>query len=78
MLSPELAGSHLPAAPGGVQAPGAPRRRLSPQAQVPRGCPDPLCPLDQFLDALSVYTLSPEKYRVLCSPAPATELGKGE
>ncbi|CAK6439824.1 unnamed protein product [Pipistrellus nathusii] len=48
------------------------------EAQVPRGCPDPLCPLDQFLDALSVYTLSPEKYRALCSPAPATELGKGE
>lgn len=40
------------------------------QEQVPKGCPDRLCPLDKFLSALSAYTLSPEKYHRLCSQAP--------
>lgn len=48
------------------------------EEQVPRGCPDRLCPLDQFLNALSAYTLSPERYHALCSPARGSELGKGE
>ncbi|XP_039073808.1 lysophosphatidic acid phosphatase type 6 [Hyaena hyaena] len=37
--------------------------------QVPKGCPDRLCPLDRFLNTLSAYTLSPEKYHTLCSQA---------
>ncbi|XP_015362542.1 lysophosphatidic acid phosphatase type 6 isoform X1 [Marmota marmota marmota] len=41
------------------------------EEQVPRGCPDRLCPLDQFLNAMSAYTLSPEKYHALCSQAQA-------
>lgn len=45
------------------------------EEQVPRGCPDQLCPLDKFLNTLSVYILSPEKYHTLCSPAQVTELG---
>lgn len=49
-----------------------------PQEQVPRGCPDQLCPLDKFLNTMSVYVLTPEKYHTLCSQAQATELGKGE
>ncbi|KAM5160027.1 lysophosphatidic acid phosphatase type 6 isoform 1-T1 [Callospermophilus lateralis] len=39
------------------------------EEQVPRGCPDRLCPLDQFLNAMSAYTLSPEEYHALCSQA---------
>uniref|UniRef100_G1NT12 Lysophosphatidic acid phosphatase type 6 n=1 Tax=Myotis lucifugus TaxID=59463 RepID=G1NT12_MYOLU len=46
------------------------------EEQVPRGCPDQLCPLDKFLNTLSVYTLSPEKYHTLCSQARVTELGE--
>ncbi|EPY89989.1 lysophosphatidic acid phosphatase type 6 [Camelus ferus] len=46
--------------------------------QVPRGCPDRLCPLDKFLNTVSVYTLSPEKYRTLCSQAQAMGRGNGE
>ncbi|KAK2084144.1 Lysophosphatidic acid phosphatase type 6 [Saguinus oedipus] len=46
--------------------------------QVPRGCPDGLCPLDMFLNTMSVYTLSPEKYHVLCSQAQVMEVGNGE
>ncbi|XP_049638240.1 lysophosphatidic acid phosphatase type 6 [Suncus etruscus] len=37
--------------------------------QVPRGCPHGICPLDKFLDAMSAYTLNPEKYHLLCSQA---------
>ncbi|XP_051021701.1 lysophosphatidic acid phosphatase type 6 [Acomys russatus] len=37
--------------------------------QVPRGCPDKLCPLDKFLSTMSVYSVSPEKHRTLCSQA---------
>ncbi|XP_075856162.1 lysophosphatidic acid phosphatase type 6 isoform X2 [Microcebus murinus] len=48
------------------------------EEQVPRGCPDGLCPLDKFLNAMSVYTLSPEKYHTLCSQAQAVELGDEE
>lgn len=48
------------------------------EEQVPRGCPDRFCPLDQFLNAMSVYTLSPEKYHTLCSQAHTMELGNGE
>ncbi|XP_016057826.1 PREDICTED: lysophosphatidic acid phosphatase type 6 [Miniopterus natalensis] len=48
------------------------------EEQVPRGCPDELCPLDKFLNALSVYTVNPEKYHTLCSQAQVTELGEGE
>lgn len=43
--------------------------------QVPRGCPDKLCPLDTFLSTMSVYSVSPEKYRTLCSQARTVELG---
>ncbi|PNJ85189.1 lysophosphatidic acid phosphatase type 6 isoform X1 [Pongo pygmaeus] len=46
--------------------------------QVPRGCPDGLCPLDMFLNAMSVYTLSPEKYHALCSQTQVMEVGNGE
>ncbi|XP_001499046.1 lysophosphatidic acid phosphatase type 6 isoform X1 [Equus caballus] len=46
--------------------------------QVPRGCPDQLCPLDKFLNTMSVYTLSPEKYHTLCSQARELELQDGE
>ncbi|KAM8812346.1 lysophosphatidic acid phosphatase type 6 isoform 2-T2 [Rhynchonycteris naso] len=45
------------------------------EEQVPRGCPDRLCPLDKFLNTMSVYTLNPEKYHTLCSQAQVTELG---
>ncbi|XP_040278955.1 lysophosphatidic acid phosphatase type 6 [Bufo bufo] len=34
--------------------------------QVVRGCSSGLCPLDQFLNALSEFVLSPEDYRTLC------------
>ncbi|XP_020754283.2 lysophosphatidic acid phosphatase type 6 isoform X1 [Odocoileus virginianus] len=46
--------------------------------QVPKGCPDRLCPLDKFLNTMSVYTLSPEKYHMLCSEAQVMGLGDGE
>ncbi|XP_008584870.1 PREDICTED: lysophosphatidic acid phosphatase type 6, partial [Galeopterus variegatus] len=48
------------------------------EVQVPRGCPDVLCPLEKFLNTMSVYTLSPEKYHTLCSQTQAMELGSGE
>ncbi|XP_025783995.1 lysophosphatidic acid phosphatase type 6 [Puma concolor] len=48
------------------------------EEQVPKGCPDQLCPLDKFLNTLSAYTLSPEKYHTLCSQAHVIELGDGE
>ncbi|XP_027718310.1 lysophosphatidic acid phosphatase type 6-like [Vombatus ursinus] len=35
--------------------------------QVVRGCPAGLCPLAEFLNALSPYTVSPEEYTMLCS-----------
>ncbi|CAM9254681.1 unnamed protein product [Rangifer tarandus platyrhynchus] len=44
--------------------------------QVPKGCPDRLCPLDKFLNTMSVYTLSPEKYHMLCSEAQVMGLGE--
>lgn len=44
------------------------------EEQVPRGCPDKLCPLDKFLTAMSAYALSPEKYHTLCSQARTVEL----
>ncbi|XP_034357346.1 lysophosphatidic acid phosphatase type 6 isoform X1 [Arvicanthis niloticus] len=44
--------------------------------QVPRGCPDKLCPLDKFLNTMSVYSVSPEKYQTLCSKARIMELGE--
>lgn len=44
--------------------------------QVPRGCPDKLCPLDKFLNTMSVYSVSPEKYRTLCSKTRIVELGE--
>ncbi|XP_039697313.1 lysophosphatidic acid phosphatase type 6 isoform X2 [Pteropus medius] len=48
------------------------------EKQVPRGCPDQLCPLDKFLNSMSVYILTPEKYHTLCSQAQVTELRNGE
>ncbi|KAI5282706.1 Lysophosphatidic Acid Phosphatase Type 6 [Manis pentadactyla] len=48
------------------------------EEQVLRGCPDPLCPLDKFLNAMSVYALNPEKYHTLCSQAQMMELGNGK
>ncbi|XP_055258150.1 lysophosphatidic acid phosphatase type 6 [Moschus berezovskii] len=48
------------------------------QEQVPKGCPDRLCPLDKFLNTMSVYTLSPEKYHMLCSEAQMMGLGNGK
>ncbi|MBZ3875398.1 Lysophosphatidic acid phosphatase type 6 [Sciurus carolinensis] len=44
------------------------------EEQVPRGCPDKLCPLDKFLNTMSVYTVSPEKYHTLCSQAQAMKI----
>lgn len=46
--------------------------------QVPKGCSGRLCPLDQFLNTISVYTLNPEKYHMLCSEAQMMGLGNGE
>ncbi|XP_059785273.1 lysophosphatidic acid phosphatase type 6 isoform X3 [Balaenoptera ricei] len=48
------------------------------EEQVPKGCPDRLCPLDKFLNTMSTYTLSPEKYHTLCSEAQVMGLGNGE
>ncbi|XP_007946555.1 lysophosphatidic acid phosphatase type 6 [Orycteropus afer afer] len=48
------------------------------EEQVPKGCPEGLCPLDKFLNAMSVYTLSPEQYHRLCSQTQMIELGNGE
>ncbi|XP_059942944.1 lysophosphatidic acid phosphatase type 6 isoform X1 [Mesoplodon densirostris] len=48
------------------------------EEQVPKGCPDRLCPLDKFLNTMSIYTLSPEKYHTLCSEAQVMGLGNGE
>ncbi|KAM9686136.1 lysophosphatidic acid phosphatase type 6 [Trichechus inunguis] len=48
------------------------------EEQVPEGCPEGLCPLDKFLNTISAYTLSPEKYHRLCSQAQVIELGSGE
>ncbi|XP_032463827.1 lysophosphatidic acid phosphatase type 6 [Phocoena sinus] len=48
------------------------------EEQVPEGCPDRLCPLDKFLNTMSVYTLSPEKYHTLCSEAQVMGLGNSE
>ncbi|KAM5256853.1 lysophosphatidic acid phosphatase type 6 [Ctenodactylus gundi] len=48
------------------------------EEQVPRGCPDKLCPLDTFLNTMSVYSLSPEKYNRLCSQAQEMEIGNEE
>ncbi|XP_069863647.1 lysophosphatidic acid phosphatase type 6 [Dipodomys merriami] len=48
------------------------------EEQVPRGCPDKLCPLELFLNAMSLYTTSPEKYHTLCSPAQAVEFRNGQ
>ncbi|XP_007130853.1 lysophosphatidic acid phosphatase type 6 [Physeter macrocephalus] len=48
------------------------------EEQVPKGCPDRLCPLDKFLNTISIYTLSPEKYHTLCSEAQVMGLGNGE
>ncbi|KAM6217661.1 lysophosphatidic acid phosphatase type 6 [Rhynchocyon petersi] len=48
------------------------------EEQVPKGCPGGLCPLDKFLNAMSAYTLSPEKYHRLCSEAQTIELESGE
>ncbi|CAO2599318.1 Lysophosphatidic acid phosphatase type 6 [Lemmus lemmus] len=44
------------------------------EEQVPRGCPDKLCPLDKFLNAMSAYAVNPEKYHTLCSQAQTMEL----
>ncbi|XP_035303956.1 lysophosphatidic acid phosphatase type 6 isoform X1 [Cricetulus griseus] len=46
------------------------------EEQVPRGCPDKLCPLDKFLNTMSLYAVSPEKYHTLCSQARTIELGE--
>ncbi|XP_007182195.1 lysophosphatidic acid phosphatase type 6 [Balaenoptera acutorostrata] len=48
------------------------------EEQVPKGCPDRLCPLDKFLNTMSTYTLSPGKYHTLCSEAQVMGLGNGE
>nr|XP_020666566.1 lysophosphatidic acid phosphatase type 6 [Pogona vitticeps] len=34
---------------------------------VPQGCRAGLCPLEDFLHALSVYSIKPEEYKMLCS-----------
>ncbi|XP_053242422.1 lysophosphatidic acid phosphatase type 6 [Podarcis raffonei] len=34
---------------------------------VPRGCRAGLCPLEDFLNALSTYSANPEEYKMLCS-----------
>ncbi|XP_053162675.1 lysophosphatidic acid phosphatase type 6 isoform X2 [Hemicordylus capensis] len=36
---------------------------------VPRGCRAGLCPLEDFLNALSTYTANPAEYKTLCSQA---------
>ncbi|KAL1772359.1 lysophosphatidic acid phosphatase type 6 [Sigmodon hispidus] len=46
------------------------------EEQVPRGCPGKLCPLDKFLNTMSVYAASPEKYHLLCSQARTIEFGE--
>ncbi|XP_037682126.1 lysophosphatidic acid phosphatase type 6 isoform X2 [Choloepus didactylus] len=47
------------------------------EEQVPRGCSEGICPLDKFLNAMSVYTLSPEKYHKLCFQTQMMEHGNG-
>ncbi|XP_073433292.1 lysophosphatidic acid phosphatase type 6 isoform X2 [Dendrobates tinctorius] len=42
------------------------RLRYNGKEQVVSGCSSGLCPLDQFLDALAEFTLSPEDYKRLC------------
>lgn len=37
------------------------------QEQVVKGCRAGLCPLKEFLEVLSQYSVSPEKYNNLCS-----------
>ncbi|XP_070798779.1 lysophosphatidic acid phosphatase type 6 [Pituophis catenifer annectens] len=34
---------------------------------IPRGCKDGLCPLEDFLNALSVYSTKPLVYKMICS-----------
>lgn len=48
------------------------------EVQVPRGCPHALCPLDKFLDSMSAYALTPEKYHLLCSQAYTMECENGD
>lgn len=48
------------------------------EEQLPRGCPEKLCPLEKFLNTVSLYSLSPEKYQTLCSQAQELELGNEE
>ncbi|KAM4699627.1 lysophosphatidic acid phosphatase type 6 [Discoglossus pictus] len=37
------------------------------EEQVVKGCPAGLCPLEEFIEALSEFLLSPEDYKTLCS-----------
>lgn len=37
------------------------------QEQVVKGCRAGLCPLEEFLEVLSQYSVSPEEYNNLCS-----------
>ncbi|KAM7054569.1 LOW QUALITY PROTEIN: lysophosphatidic acid phosphatase type 6 [Molossus nigricans] len=84
LLESSLLKGEGPATPPGVTgvwqlrvagASGEPRFRGE---QVLSGCPDQLCPLDKFLNTLSVHTLNPEKIHLLCSQAQMVELGNGE
>lgn len=40
---------------------------VSLQEQVVKGCSAALCPLKEFLEVLSQYSVSPEEYNNLCS-----------
>lgn len=40
---------------------------LSSQEQVVKGCRAGLCPLEEFLEVLAQYSVSPEEYNNLCS-----------
>ncbi|CAJ0938167.1 unnamed protein product [Ranitomeya imitator] len=42
------------------------RLRYNGKEHVVAGCSSGLCPLDQFLNALTEFTLSPEAYKTLC------------
>ncbi|XP_013932094.1 PREDICTED: lysophosphatidic acid phosphatase type 6 [Thamnophis sirtalis] len=41
---------------------------------IPRGCKDGLCPLEDFLNALSVYSTEPQVYKMICSQTEETVL----
>ncbi|XP_074119372.1 lysophosphatidic acid phosphatase type 6 isoform X1 [Sminthopsis crassicaudata] len=48
------------------------------EAQVLKGCPAEFCPLEEFLNILSTYTVSPEEYTALCSQPADVGVGQDQ